>query len=131
MHTNTDITIYNKYYDPETRLDKYSRKVIEKVFFEEKLATNRVKSGVDSSDAVMIVIPLTRLEGYVEPKEFKGSTNTFTLAIGDRVVRNNVPYEITRSPSELDKKYEAYTITSIDRKTFGSHCMQHIEIGAK
>lgn len=30
MITNTDITIYNRVYDPDTRLDAWKRKYVEK-----------------------------------------------------------------------------------------------------
>ena len=131
MHTNGDITIYNSYYDEATRLDKYKRTVIQNVYVEERLGANRVQSGLNSADKLLVLIPVARLEGYVSPKEFQGDINTFTFKLGDRVVKNNVSVEVIKSTSELDAQYETFTITSVDIRDQGNYRMQHIELGAK
>lgn len=131
MYTNADITLYNKYFDEATRTDKYRRTIIKNVFFEEKLGANRIKSGLESSDAIMVLIPYASLKGYVAPKEYDGSTNTFTFALGDRIVKNQITMEISNRPSELDKHYSAFTISSVDNRGFGSEDMRHFEIGGR
>lgn len=135
MITNSDITIYNKYFDKATRMDKWKRTVLSGVFWEEKLATNRLQSGVEHSDAIMVVVPLNvdTTETYLPPMEFKKQENNigyFTFQKGDRIVRGNIDFELENS-TNLDKEYEAFTITSIDTKDFGSSFMRHWEVGAK
>lgn len=133
MYTNANITIYNKYFDKATRLEKYKRTVIKNVFFDEKKASNRLQSGLESADSGLILVPFdySSQAEYVPYKEYKGLGGTFTLAIGDRVVKGDIDFEITGVLSELDKKYEAFTITSVDAKDFGSPHMRHWEVGVR
>ena len=133
MYTNADVTIYNRYLDITTRLDKYRRTVVKNVFFDEKKASNRLKSGLESAAHVLLLIPFdyTSKAKFVSEKEFKGLDNTFTLKTGDKVIKGNIEYEIDRKPSELDELYETFTITSVDSKNFGSSHMRHWEVGAK
>lgn len=136
MRANADITIYNKYFDKASRLDKYQRTVLKGVFFDNKKAVNTIKSGMENADEAMIVIPFSvnSNKTYKNPIEFQkliDKSNYFTLQEGDRVVKGDIDFEITGKLSELDKNYDAYTITSVDTKDFGSLRMRHWEVGAK
>lgn len=136
MYTNANITIYNKYLDEATRLDKYKRTTIKNVFFDEKKATNRLQSGLESADHVLLLIPFdyTSQSNYVSPREFEeleDKNNYFTLKTGDKIIKGDIDYEINRKISELDELYETFTITSVDTKDFGSSHMRHWELGAK
>lgn len=136
MRTNADITIYNRYFDFETRLDKYQRTVLKGVFWDEKKAVNTIQSGLESADSVFIAIPfqVSSDKQYLSPKEFEKAEDRskyFTLQEGDRIVKGNIDFEIISKVSDLDKEYEAFTITSVDTKDFGSSHMRHWEVGAK
>lgn len=136
MRGNADVTIYNRYFDKETRLDKYQRTVLYGVFWDERKAVNRLQSGLEDADKVTIIIPFTVTtdKKYVPPKEFEkldDKSDYFTLQEGDRVVKGAVDFEITGKVSDLDKEYEAFTITSVDTKDFGSLHMRHWEVGAR
>lgn len=136
MRTNADITIYNKFFDKTSRMDKYQRTILKGVFFDNKKAVNRIQSGMENADEAMIVIPfsVTSNRSYKKLMEFQNLTdksNYFTLQEGDRVVKGAINFEITGKLSELDKNYDAYTITSVDTKDFGSIRMRHWEVGAK
>lgn len=133
MYTNADVTIYNRYFDKETRLDKYKRTVMRNVFFDEKKASNRLQSGLESADHVLVLIPfesVTQAE-FVPYRDFKGAKDTFTLQTGDKIVKGELEYEIDGGITDLDKKYETFTITSVDTKDFGSPHMRHWEVGGK
>jgi len=135
MRTNTDITIYNRYFDKATRLDKYQRTILYGVFWDERKAVNRLQSGLEDADKVTIIIPFTVAadKKYAPPKEFEkleDKTGYFTLQEGDRVVKGAIDFEITGKVSDLDKEYEAFTIISVDTKDFGSLHMRHWEVGA-
>lgn len=136
MITNSDMTIYNKYFDTATRLDKYQRTVLYGVFWDDKKAVNRLQSGLQDADEVLIVIPFSVSSNrqYIPPKEFlrlEDKSGYYTLQEGDRVVRGDIEFEITGKVSELDDLYEAFTVTSVDTKDFGSLHMRHWEVGAK
>lgn len=136
MYTNANIAIYNKYLDEATRLDKYKRTTIKNVFFDEKKASNRLQSGLESADHVLLLIPFdyTSQSNYVSPREFEeleDKSNHFTLKTGDKIIKGDIEYEVERKISELDELYETFTITSVDSKDFGSSHMRHWELGAK
>nr|DAQ38489.1 MAG TPA: hypothetical protein [Caudoviricetes sp.] len=136
MYTNSNITIYNKYFDKATRTDKYQRTILYGVFWDCKKAVNRIQSGLENADEAFIAIPFVVDSGkkYIVPKEFEkldDKTGYFTLQEGDRVVQGEIDFEVTGKLSDLDKQYEAFTITSVDTKNFGSPHMRHWEVGAK
>lgn len=136
MKTNADITIYNKYFDKISRMDKYQRTILRGVFFDNKKAVNRIQSGMENADEAMIVIPFSVVsnksyKGPIDFEKLEDKSNYFTFREGDRIVKGAINFEITGRLSDLDKNYEAYTITSVDTKDFGSKRMQHFEVGAK
>lgn len=133
MYTNADVTIYNKFLNPETRLDEYKRTVIKGVFFDEKEGSNRLQSGLESADSVLMLIPFDSLidDEFISPKEFKGEAGTFTLRAEDKIVKGEIDYEIVGSTREFEEKYKTFTLTSVDTKDFGSQHMRHYEVGAK
>jgi hypothetical protein len=136
MYTNSNITIYNSYFDKATRTNKYQRTVLYGVFWDCKKAMNRLQSGLENADEVLIAIPFTVSSNrqYIAPKEFErldDKSNHFTLKEEDRIVQGEIDFEITGKVSDLDKQYEAFTITSVDTKDFGSPHMRHWEVGAR
>lgn len=135
MYTNANVTIYNKHFDKATRMDKYYRTVIEGVFWDDKKATNRLQSGLENADEVLLIIPFdyNSSKKYITPVEYKKMedvTEYFTIQEGDRIVKGDIGFEISK-PTDLDREYEAFTITSVDTKDFGSSHMRHWEVGAK
>ena len=135
MRTNANITICNRYFDKATRLDKYQRAIPYGLFWDERKAVNRLQRGLEDADKVTIIIPFAVAtdKKYVPPKEFEkleDKAGYFTLREGDRVVKGEIDFEITGKVSDLDKEYEAFTITSVDTKDFGSLHMRHWEVGA-
>ncbi len=130
MKTNADITIYNRYYDKTTRLDKYRRVVLYNVFYTEDKASNRLRSGIVEADGALLLVPLlnAHMVKYVPPEAYVGEPDTFTFQLGDRMVKGSNLYEVQTKISEVDERYNAYSITSVDEKDFGSPHMRHLEI---
>lgn len=136
MMTNASITVYNRYLDPATRSDAYKRHVIHDVFFTGLEAAIRSQAGANKDDKVFISIPFSSVnpDECLEPIEYKKRVDKdgyFTLSPGDRVVKGEIDLEITGSVSELDKNYEAYTITSVSTRDYGSPHMRHWAVTAK
>ena len=109
LRKNTDITIYNKYYDKVTGYDKYQRTIIEGVNWQSKRnATLTVTNGLLIQDSVLIFID--KLEGYVSPRAFKllsdiGRPNHFTYGIGDKIVKGALTYEVIKV-ADLEKNFD-------------------------
>lgn len=117
MYTNSDMTIYCKTYNQNTRTDEWVRHEINKVFWDNCKGSNVKKSGMDAADSVNVFIPLS--SSSIEPK------------IGDYIVKGIVKEEFTKI-TELSKKYsDSHVITKVDRKDFGSSVMRHWEVGGK
>lgn len=136
MMTNTSITVYNKYLDPVAKLDKYQRVVIHDVHWSGVDTAKRVQTGRNEEDKAYIVIPFTSVSGlqFVSPLEFQkleDKTGYFTLAPEDRIVKGDVPLEITGKVSDLDKAYEAMIVTAVDTRDYGSEHMKHWAVTAK
>ena len=139
MLSNANLTLYNKYVDPATRLEKYQRTEIVGIVWQGRKAANGLRSGLLASNSVAVYIPFQRDANYVQPIAWQAlttKTGKWTLAEGDVIVKGLVADEITTSPAftmtNLKAKYDnVLTITSVDTMDMGSANMQHWQIGAK
>ncbi len=98
LFKNADITIYNRYYDNITGMDKYQRTVIEGVNWQGKTHATVSNNGLLLANSTLIFID--KLDNYVSPKRFKKLSdaerpNYFTFAENDRIVKSKVDFEIT------------------------------------
>ena len=116
MITNTDITLYHKWFDEEARLEKWIRHYYEKVWWFGGKGTN-TQIGYENANDVQIRIPY----------ESNENLNIADFSIGDIVCKGNIEKTIT-SQSELNG-VEFYNITAINNNTFGNN--QHIHLGGK
>lgn len=112
MITNAKMTHYTKTFNPETRLDEWTRKVYNNVLWQGGKGASYNKGLVDSND-VKIRIPY--------------STNDIgEFKIGDIIVKGEHSEITTQSDLE-----DTYNITSIVDNDFGSLDIQHIHIEGK
>ena len=116
MLTNSDMTLYHKVLDTETRLEKWERYYIEKVWWYGGKGAN-TQTGYENANDVQIRIPYKSNENL----------NIANFSIGDIVCKGNIEKTIT-SQSELNG-VEFYNITAISNNTFGNN--QHIHLGGK
>lgn len=110
---NTDITVYNKYYDRENDIYKYQRTVIKGVNWQGKRNANVSDKGLIVADSILIFID--KIPGYVSPKRFDMLTNEerlnyFTFGINDIVVKGVCDFEITglkpNSVADLERQFD-------------------------
>lgn len=116
MLVNSDMTLYHKVLDTETRLEKWERYYIEKVWWYGGKGAN-TQTGYENANDVQIRIPYENNENL----------NIADFSIGDIVCKGNIEKSIT-SQSELND-VEFYNITAISNNTFGNN--QHIHLGGK
>lgn len=131
MLTNADITIYNREYIPETRLDVWHRTVIHDVNFHADNKVQQTDGGLKSADAYKVRIPETSPDKeYLDPESYAATENKelyWTLQADDYVVRGICDKEIV-SPQDLQKeKYQVFKITSWSDNRKGG--LSHWRIG--
>ena len=115
MITNSELTIYHKYFDEEARLEKWQRYNYDNVwFFGGKGAS--INKGYDNANDV---------EVRLSYKSNDLDINNF--AIGDIIVQGSLETDIQRQQDLND--YLIYNITSIKNNNFGTS--PHIHIGGK
>lgn len=132
MTTNTNMSVYNKYTDEQKNVI-FKKHLIDNVFWDDSKGINR-NLGYENADAVNVFIPKSQndMSDYVEPKKYKGLSNTWTLENGDFIVKGNTEESSVTSIKELTKKYDnVFTISLVDDKDFGSKSMHHFEIRGK
>ena len=112
LFPNTNVTIYNKYYDLSSGYDLYQRTVIEGVNWSGVRNATVSSNGLLLADSIRII--LDKLENYISPKQFAKLNNNervnyFTLAIGDKIVKGEINFEILgikpNSIADLEKNY--------------------------
>lgn len=127
MIGNTDITIFNRYYDKENRADAWQRTVLRNVFFDETRGANRTAGGLVAEDKILVMIPFNSstnkvfLDGDIF-KDMEEVRDYFTLREGDKIVKGIV--------NSVGDGY-VYVISSVDAHDFGSIHMRHWEVSAK
>ena len=137
MIPNTDITIYNKYIDPTTRLEKYQRTEVKFVVWQATKARAGSSNGLLASNVATVFIPFALGTQYVWPKAWLAlttKTGKWTLQEGDVIVKGIVTDEIGTSftMTALKAKYDyVVTVSSVDAMDQGSPNMQHWQVGAK
>lgn len=126
MITNTSISVFNKYTEPNTRDVSYKKHLIKEVFWDDSLGIN-LNAGYENADKVNAYIPFDKndLSEYKEPKEYNGTG--WTLQNGDYMIKGEVDIDEVKGIKDLSA-YEVFEITVVDVKDFGSYNMQHFEI---
>lgn len=98
LFKNSDITVYNKYYDLDSDTYKYQRTVIKGVNWQGKRNATVGDKGLNRDDSIIIFID--KLDNYISPKRFAKLSDEdrekyFTFAPGDKIVKGEVEFEIT------------------------------------
>lgn len=122
LFKNSDITVYNKYYDPYNDMYKYQRSVIKGVNWQSKRSGTVSDKGLLLADSTLIFID--KLDNYISPKRFAKlepieREKYFTLTIGDKIVKGEVDFKIigikNYSINDLDNEFdEVITIKSVN-----------------
>ena len=113
MITNSSLTIYHKYFDKITKVDKWKRQEVKNIWWYGGKGANYNK-GLENANEVKIRIP----------KDIN-DLNNLEIDVGDILVKGIVKKEISVQ-SDL-KDYETYNIVSIIDNDFGFNKHFHIE----
>ena len=130
LFPNSDITIYNKYYDTENDYDMYQRVVIKGADWQGKKASkvsnnNSSSTGMATDDKYLIFID--KLDNYVSPKAFlilseEERINYFTLATGDKIAKGEIDFEysVNNTLKDLEQNYDD-VVTIIGVTSWSDH----------
>ena len=123
-----DITIINKVYDKETKINKYRINHIKGFWCSNKGITIS-NTELLKSDGLVCRILISQKD-YVKPNEFQESENSkWTLKNDDYLVKGIV-YSIS-TIANLKDNYECMKITNVAVKDYGSCDMQHFEVSGE
>lgn len=97
LFKNADITIYNRYTDASSGVDKYQRTVIKGVNWQGKRNGTVSDKGLLLADSTLIFVD--KLDNYVSPKRFAKlqlmeREKYFTFAPGDKIVKGEIDFEV-------------------------------------
>lgn len=136
MITNSDMTVFNYWYNPETRQREYRSTWIRGVHWHTEQKTTIENGGIISADQYKVRIPKYALvqmrREFIDPKQYSqlgaGEADLYwTAAKDDLIVRGIVDDTIT-SLKDLKQKYsDAGKIQSCSINLFGGN--PHIRIG--
>jgi trans-2-enoyl-CoA reductase len=121
LYTNADITLYSY------QNGAYTRSLIKDVFWDEVKQSNLIKSGLTIVDSVKIFIPVSSI------------SNLNTTTGKDIIVKGIVVVDIdntsqaaqSASLKTLKETYGFITVSSCDKKLYGSKLMQHYQLSCK
>lgn len=122
MYTNADMTLYS------WSASGYTRKVINKVFWQEVKQSNIEKTGLTSADSIKVFIPSSSAPDGLELTTSKDMVIKGVIEIE---IDNTSAQTISASVTALKAEHDVYTITVADSKLYGSPRMQHYQIMAK
>lgn len=136
---NNTVTLYNRYFDPETEAEKWYPTVLPNVNLVITRGANVTKAGTADADTAKLFVDMKRLpKPYLEPvawsqlsDEEKARYITFTSAEDFFVDGDTTGTEVTESGFfELMKQTRdnVYKVTSADRYP---DILPHFEIGGK
>nr|WP_304058350.1 DUF6751 family protein [Enterocloster clostridioformis] len=129
MLTNADITIYNSFLAPESRMRVWHRTMIKGVWFHVDNKVSLTDGGLASADAYKVRIPVHADFGgsqYVPPDEYVGAGDTWTLKNDDYIVKGIGP-DIEK-PADLQKESRtAFKVTSWSDNRHGG--LKHWRVG--
>ncbi|MCI1966866.1 MAG: hypothetical protein LKJ17_12160 [Oscillospiraceae bacterium] len=134
MLTNADITVFNKHYNEETRLDEWRKTQISGVNWYGKQAVSVGDNGLMSADQYIVRIPVSSApddKTFVTPEKYAAADraalpNLWTLQNGDIVARGMVGAD---DPKSIPCKHFLITGWADNRR--GSPAVQHWKVEGK
>ena len=134
MTTNADITIFNKWYNRETRLDEWKRTQIRGVNWYGGQAVAVTDNGLQSADTYTVRIPAASApqgKQFVLPENYASAdsaalTDLWTLQSGDIVVRGLVD-DTPAGDTDITQKYNdrCFMVTGWRDNRRGGSLVQH------
>lgn len=126
MYTNADVTLYQ--YSKEGKTEKYTRRVIRRVYWEDAEQSTFLKTGQRNACSALLVIPLCSVEN---PLHIMKGSDLVVKGICEAEIDCSSPAAISQSLESMKKNHGALTVTSVDQRLYGSASVQHYELSCK
>lgn len=120
---DTTITIYNKYVDAQTQVEKWYRHVIENCFW--KASNNKVTVNDTIIDSSNVICRIPKSGEYLDKPEWESLPNDkmsdyFTLGQNDIIIKGDINFEIDeytkgKRSTDLLEKYKLYGKMQIEQ----------------
>ena len=134
---NDTVTLFNRFYDPDTDEEKYYPTLLENVNLVETKGANVTKSGLDSADAAKLFIDLGELsKKYMDPNAWdalpeteKANHITFHPTDDFFIKGDQTGLELPKScvyEWAHDSMDSVYKVTTVDKY---EDIMPHFEVG--
>ena len=117
MKNNTSMKLYNKRFNPNTRIDEWDRHPIDNVMWQGGKGAS-INKGYEKANDINVFIP------YDINKELE----KVPFSIGDIIVKGNIEDKIAK---QSDLKVDNYNITTAINNIDCDDNMKHWYIGAK
>lgn len=126
MYTNADVTLY--LYSKDGKVEKYTRRPVEGVYWEDVKQSTFLKTGQRDACSVLLVIPLESLEA---PVKFAQGNDLVVKGIVEDEIDCSSQEAMSKSLALLKKEHEYVTVTTVDEKLFGSESTWHYELACR
>lgn len=126
MYTNADVTLY--LYSKEGKTEKYTRRPVEGVYWEDVKQSTFLKTGQRDACSVLLVIPTESLDG---PVKFTQGRDLVVKRVVEDEIDCTSQEAMSKSLALLKKEHEYVTVTTVDEKLFGSESMWHYELACR
>lgn len=126
MYTNADCTLY--LYSKEGKKEKYTRKHVEGVYWEDVRRSTFLKTGQRDAQTALVVIPIESLD---EPIKFTHGKDLIVKGIIADEVDYTDQSALSNSLAALKSVYDLLTVTTVDERLYGSESVQHYELSCK
>lgn len=126
MFTNSNITLY--LCTKEGKLEKFTRRVVKNVYWEDVDNATFLKTGQRGSCTALVILPFSSVGKAINLTKGK---DLMIRGVVDFEFDNTSQATIAEGIARLKTNYRALTLVSVDERLYGSKSVQHYELTGK
>ena len=126
MFTNSNITLY--LCTKEGKLEKFTRRVVKNVYWEDVEHSTFIKTGQRGSCTALVMLPLSSVGKAINLTKGK---DLIVKGVIDFEFDNTSQATIAEGIAKLKTNHKALTLVSVDERLYGSESVQHYELTGK
>lgn len=126
MFTNSNITLY--LCTKEGKLEKFTRRVVKNVYWEDVEHSTFIKTGQRGSCTALVMLPFSSVGKAINLTKGK---DLIVKGVIDFEFDNTSQATIAEGIAKLKTNHKALTLVSVDERLYGSKSVQHYELTGK